>query len=61
MAAGWGGAVLNRADWQARVTAIYWESGKTKMEFRQLSIIFVLIGYLALCFGLVAKRNGRNP
>ena len=31
------------------------------LEFWQLAIIFVLIGYLALCFGLVAKRNGRNP
>jgi hypothetical protein len=32
-----------------------------QLEFWQLAIIFVLIGYLALCFGLVAKRKGRNP
>jgi len=32
-----------------------------QLEFWQLAIIFVLIGFLALCFGLVAKRNGRNP
>jgi hypothetical protein len=32
-----------------------------QLQFWQLAIIFVLIGYLALCFGLVARRHGRNP
>jgi hypothetical protein len=31
------------------------------LELWQVAVVFVLIGYLAICFGLVAKRYGLNP
>ena len=31
------------------------------LELWQLAIILGLIGYVAVCFGLVARRYGRNP
>jgi hypothetical protein len=27
----------------------------------QIIVIALVAGYVAVCFGLVAKRNGRNP
>jgi ABC-type multidrug transport system permease subunit len=31
------------------------------LETWQLAILLGLIGYVAVCFGLVARRNGLNP
>ena len=31
------------------------------MELWQFAIVFGLIAYLSVCFGVLAKRNGLNP
>lgn len=31
------------------------------LQLWQLAIVFSIIVYFAVCFGLIARRNGRNP